>query len=260
MKTRPIGVFDSGVGGITVLDELIKMLPNEDFIYIADEEKCPYGTKPLEEIKQIISRIVNYLIKQNVKAIVIACNTASLFVNDLRKRTSIPIIDVIKPTSNYAISKTKNNNIGVIATNATINKGKYQEILKENNINVYPVACSEFVDFIETKDLNSSYGKTLVKEKLKDLKKTNIDTLIYGCTHFSIIESLIKEELGNNITYIACGYPTSINLYETLKTNNLLNDSNNNQKVDIYTTGNIEKTNKACSWYPKKLEFKKIDI
>lgn len=259
MNSRPIGVFDSGVGGLTVLDELIKKLPNEDFIYIADEANCPYGTKSLEEIERCVMSITKYLVKQNVKAIVIACNTASLFVNKLRQITSIPIIDVINPTSNYAITQTKNNCIGVIATVATINKGSYQKILTENNINVYSEACSEFVDFIETKDLNSIEGKILVNNKLQNLKNTNIDTLIYGCTHFSILEPIIKEVLGNKINYIACGYPTSITLYETLKKNNLLNTQKKG-KTDIYTTGLVEETKKAMAWYPKKIQIKKIDI
>lgn len=259
MNSRPIGVFDSGVGGLTVLDELIKKLPNEDFIYIGDEANCPYGTKTNKEIEICVTNITKYLIKQNVKAIVIACNTASLFVDKLRKLTNIPIIDVINPTSNYAISITKNKNIGVIATIATINKGAYQKILTENNINVYSEACSEFVDFIENKDLNSIEGKTLVNNKLKNLKNTNIDTLIYGCTHFSILEKNIKEVLGNKINYIACGYPTSITLYETLKNNNLLNTQKEG-KVDIYTTGNVEDTKKAMSWYKKQIKLKQINI
>lgn len=259
MNTRPIGVFDSGVGGLTVLDELVKKLPNEDYIYIADEANCPYGTKTKEEIEECVTNITKYLIQQNVKAIVIACNTASLFVESLRKLTNIPIIDVIDPTSKYAINKTKNQNIGVLATVATINKGTYQKILQENNINVYPVACSEFVDFIENNDLTDPKGKILVNTKLEDLKNTNIDTLIYGCTHFSILEPTIKQVLGNKINYIACGYPTSIKLYEVLKEHSLLNNNKTNGKIYIYTTGEVEETKKAMSWYKTSLQIKKLD-
>ena len=260
MRERPIGVFDSGVGGLTVLDELIKKLPNENYLYIADEANCPYGTKTNDEIETCVVNLVYYLIKQNVKAIVIACNTASLFVDKVRKLTTIPIIDVIEPTSSYAIKVSKNKCIGVLGTSATIKKGTYQKILKENNVNTYPVACSEFVDYIENNDINSDKAFEIVNNKLECLKNTDIDTIIYGCTHFSILEKPIKKLLGQNINYIACGHPTSIKLYEILKENNLLNTSTTLPVINVYTTGNVEKTKKAMSWYKKIDEVKHINL
>ena len=260
MKDRPIGVFDSGVGGLTVLDELIKKLPNESYLYIADEANCPYGTKTNDEIEKCVTNVVTYLINQNVKAIVIACNTASLFVDKVRKLTTIPIIDVIDPTSSFAVKMSKNKNIGVLGTNATIKKGTYQRILEENNVNVYPVACSEFVDYIENNDINSDKAYEIVNSKLECLKNTNIDTLIYGCTHFSILEEPIKKLLGENINYVACGYPTSIKLYEILKENNLLNTSTTLPVINVYTTGNVDETKKAMSWYKKIKEVKHINL
>lgn len=260
MNEKPIGVFDSGVGGLTVLDELVKTLPSEDYIYVGDEANCPYGTKTNEEIEKCVVNVVTYLIKQDVKAIVIACNTASLFIDKLKTLTTIPIIDVINPTSNYASMQSKSKRIGVIATNATIKKGTYQKLLEEKNIKVYPVACSEFVDYIETKDINSNDAYMLVHQKLSCLQNTNIDTLIYGCTHFSILEKQIKEVVGKDVNYIACGYPTSIELLSILKANNLLNKSTNKSTIHIYTTGDISKTLKAMSWYNGPKNIEKIEI
>ena len=240
MNNKPIGVFDSGVGGLTVLEELVKILPNEDFIYLADQKNCPYGTKKDDELLKILINNVKHFINNDVKAIVIACNTASLYINELQKLTNIPIISVIEPTCMKAITTTKNKKVAVVATNMTIRKGRYQEILENNNIEAYTVPASEFVDYIETKNLSDEDFEKLVFNKLNHLKN-EVDTLIHGCTHFSIIEEIMKKVLGN-INYIACGYPTSQYLKELLEERNLLNYNKKTKKVIIYTTNNKEYT------------------
>lgn len=252
IDNRPIGVFDSGIGGLTVLEELIKRFPNEDFVYVADQGHCPYGRKKDEEIIHCVLNVVDYLMKQNVKAIVIACNTASLFIDKVRSHVSIPVISVIDPTASYASKLTKNNKVAVLATIATITKGAYQERLIKNNITPYPLACSEFVDFVENHDLDDPIGQEIVSNKLNELKDSGVDTLIHGCTHFSILEDKMRKVLGD-INYVACGYPTSLELERILKEKDLLNNKVN-PSVNIYTTGSVENAIATMKWFKAKHE------
>lgn len=253
MNKKPIGVFDSGVGGLTVLEKLIEVFPNEDFVYVADQEHCPYGTKTNEEIENCVLNVGTYLLKKGVKAIVIACNTASNFIESLKKVTDIPIISVIDPTANEAIKKSKNKNIGVIATRATINYGKYKKILQQASVNVFDLACSEFVDFIENEDLNSVKGDELVYNKLSYFVDKDIDTLIYGCTHFSILEDKIKKVLGE-LNYIACGMPSALCLKNVLASNNLLSNDTKTGHVYIETTGNIHSVKRLINIFNFKYD------
>lgn len=249
-STLPIGIFDSGIGGLTVLDKLIEKMPAENYIYIADQGHCPYGTKTDDEIKLYCKNVINYLSKLHVKAIVVACNTASNYIDYLQSLVDIPVISVIEPTSNKAIKETTNNKIGVIATNMTIKKGKYQTILKNNGIEVFPIACSEFVELVENEVLDSPYVQNVVNNKLNSLKNTNIDTLIYGCTHFGLLEKNIKKVLGN-INYIESGDATSLALFETLKKRQNLNLTKMIGNVQIYTTGSATKMKQTMSWFKK---------
>lgn len=251
MNKQKIGVFDSGIGGLTVLDSLIEIFPNEDFLYVGDQGHCPYGIKPEEEIKVCVRRIGRYLIDQNVKAIVIACNTASLFIDEIRKMTSIPVISVIEPTCLEAIKLSKKKQIGVIATQATINKGKYQDIITQHGYEPIGIACSEFVNFVENCELDDPIGDELVEKKLKPFKATSIDTLIYGCTHFSIMERQIKAYLGS-LNYVACGMPTSLYLKTILEEKELLNEQTKLGKVEIYTTGEVDKALNNMKWFKKE--------
>lgn len=258
--SRPIGVFDSGIGGLTVLDSLIEKFPNENFIYIADQKYCPYGVKTEKEIVEIVSRVIKKLIQLNVKAIVIACNTASLFIEEYQKITDIPIISVIEPTAALAIQTTKNKKIGILGTVATIKKGKYQKLLEEAHMEVYPLACSEFVDFLENNQEDEALGNKIVHQKIISLIDKGIDTLIFGCTHFSLLEEYIVKDLGC-INYIACGEPTSLELAKKLKEKDLWNFQKNIGSVEIYTTGNKEQAIKVSKWFSKKhLPLEHIDI
>ena len=259
-NNKPIGVFDSGIGGLTVLEELMKKFPNDDFIYVADQGHCPYGTKTEEEIIECVLNVGKYLIAKDVKAIVIACNTASLFIKHLQDITDIPVISVIEPTCQYAIDSTKNGNIAVLATIATINKGKYQELISKNNKNAYGVPCSEFVDFVENHELDDPLGQKIVNEKLECLKDKNIDTLIHGCTHFSLLEDKMRNVLGD-INYVACGKPTSERLYEILKDLDLLREEVNNRYVKIGTTGSVENALMNMKWFKSPHEeIEKIEV
>lgn len=257
---KPIGVFDSGIGGLTVLEELIKKFPNEDFIYVADQGHCPYGIKTDEQIKECVLNVGKYLISKDVKAIVIACNTASLFIKYLQEITEIPVISVIEPTCLAAINKTKTNNIAVLATKATINKAVYQTKIKESGMNAYGVACSEFVDFVENYPLDHPKGQEVVNSKLEELKGKNIDTLIHGCTHFSLLEGQMRNVLGD-INYVACGLPTSEKLYEILTKDGSTNSDNPNRYVKIFTTGSVENAIKTMTWFKAPHEpIQKIEV
>jgi glutamate racemase len=248
MDNRPIGVFDSGVGGLTVLENLVEVLPNEDFIYVADQGHCPYGTKEEEDLKECIRNVARYLLSRNVKCIVIGCNTASLYIDEIRKMTTIPVISVIDPTCRYASLITKNKRIAVLGTNTTIKKGKYQSLLAENGIYSVGVPCSEFVDFIENCSLDDVKGDIIVANKLSFLKNENIDTLIYGCTHFSIIERQIKKVLGDKIKYVACGAPTSVVVVDTLTKNNSLSEKEIVGNIELYTTGDVKTAISTIKW------------
>lgn len=256
----PIGVFDSGIGGLTVLDKLIEVMPAENYIYIADQGHCPYGTKTNEQIRKCCANIIKYLEKQKVKAIVIACNTASTHLEYLKTITNIPLISVIEPTVEKAKRTTKNKKIGVIATISTINNRKYQSNLEKETIDVFPLACSEFVDLVENTKLDEPIVQEIVSNKLIPLKNTGIDTLIYGCTHFSILEDNIKKELGN-INYIASDYPTAFTLQDTLHRLDLLCKVKMKGIVKVYTTGKKEQIINKISWFKNKIdEIKEVEV
>ena len=244
----PIGVFDSGVGGLAVLEQIKKIMPNEDYIYVADQGNCPYGTKSDEEIKKCVQNVVDYLYKQNVKAIVIACNTASNFIDEIEKDMTIPIFSVIGVTADCAIKTTKNKRVGVIATNTTIQKGKYKELLDKNGIKSFNIPCSNFVEIVEKNKIDDPSSQQIIDDKLKNLKNENIDTLIYGCTHFSLLEKPIRNVLGN-INYVASGVPMGLELSKYLTQNNMLTNNKNDGFIKIYTTGNIEQAIESMQWF-----------
>jgi len=244
-EKKPIGVFDSGVGGLTVLEKLVKMYPGENFIYVADQGYCPYGTKTKEEIEQRVLTVGKYLLSRGVKAIVIACNTASLFKQSLQNITDIPVISVIEPTARLACQLTKTKKVAVLATNATIKNGKYQRILEENGMEVFPVPASQFVDIIESNEMNTEATLKTVTEKLAPLQNKGIDTVIHGCTHFGLLEFQMKKVLPD-VTYVECGYPTSIILENVLQ---LSKDNVAKGSVEIYTTGKRNDFEAKIKWF-----------
>ena len=260
---RPIGVFDSGIGGVTVLEKLVEMLPNEDFIYVGDTLNCPYGVKSAKEIASLVTNVAKYLIKDDVKAIVIACNTATANSSHLKDITDIPIIGVINPTADYAYKQSKNKNIAVLATNATIDSGKYKERLEKHFIKRgtrYYVKCSEFVPICEALQMGTEVAQKAVDEKLIDLRDKNIDLVICGCTHFGLLEKEIKANIPN-CKLIDCGYPTGSFLIKTLKKKGLLNDKKEKGNIKIYTTGEAEQVENQIKWFKHDHELtKKIEL
>lgn len=256
---QPIGVFDSGVGGLTVLETLIRMYPRENFIYVADQGHCPYGTKTPEQIGDRVEKITKFLISRNVKAIVIACNTASVRIARARAVTDIPVISVIDPTCAKAVKTTQNGKVAVLATISTIESGVYQNLLKKAGVSPVPLACSEFVDFIE-RGGSEAEGEKIVRGKLEQIKDAGMDTLIHGCTHFSLLENEMRKVLGD-ISYIACGEPTGETLRQILSDRGLLNLSHQKGTVKIYTTGSVENAQRSMGWFrAEHLPLQHIDI
>lgn len=244
----PIGVFDSGVGGLTVLTDLMKEMPNENFIYVADEANCPYGTKSPEEIKKCVINIVKFLDEKHVKAIVIACNTASNFIDEIKKITNTLVISCIEPTATTAKEMSKNKKIGVIATEATVKIGKYQKLLESFGTTCFSVACSEFVEIVENNEVSLPSTKLIIEKNLKTLKEKDIDTLIFGCTHFPLLKEQIKDFLGD-INYVSSGSVVAQTLKSLLKQNNLLTTNTKAGTLDIYTTSTLKIIKDKIKWF-----------
>lgn len=225
-EEAPIGVFDSGVGGLTVAREIMRQIPNEKMIYFGDTARVPYGGKSRETVTKFSRQIVRFLQKQNVKAIVIACNTASAYaLDEIEKELDIPIIGVVRPGARVAADTTKNKKVGVIATSATISSNIYTEYISgiDENIQVVGKACPLFCPLVEEGLLKDPVTDEIAKRYLSELKDIGIDTLILGCTHYPLIRSTIGKIMGEDVTLVNPAYETARELKELLQRENLLN-------------------------------------
>ena len=205
MEKRPIGIFDSGVGGLTVFKEIRKQFPYEDIVYFGDTARVPYGPKSKNTIKEYSLQNARFLMQQNAKIIIIACNTASsVAVNFLRKNINIPIIGVIEPGAEYAVSVSKRQKIGIIGTEGTIRSQAYLTAIKKNNpeIDVFSKACPLFVPIVEEGWEKHNVTKDIIKEYLTEIKDKNVDTLVLGCTHYPILKVEIAEFMKDEVTII----------------------------------------------------------
>lgn len=227
MKNQAIGIFDSGIGGLTVLKELRANLPKEQLIYFGDTARIPYGTKSEKLVQQYALEDAAFLVQHKVKMIVVACNTASAMAIDLLKeRLDIPVVGVVLPGSVGAIRDTKNNSIGVIGTSATINSNAYARAVKENakqNVEVFSQACPLLVPLVEEGWLAGRVAELVLENYLKDILKNNIDTLILGCTHYPLLRGAIQQVVGPNIKLVDSGSETARFVEEILRQNNLQN-------------------------------------
>lgn len=238
-----IGVFDSGIGGLIVLKEIRKVLPNERIYYLGDTARVPYGEKTKELIIRYSKEIVEFLLEKNVSAIVVACNTATaLALKELKEIFKIPIIGVIEAGARTAINTTKNGKIGVIGTKATINSGKYTEEIKLFNAEaeVFQKACPLFVPAVEEGILSGKLVNQIIKTYLDDFNE-KIDTLILGCTHYPLLKEAISK-IYPNIKIVDPAKETALDLKEILKENKFLkNDAQKNEEVKYYVTDGQEK-------------------
>jgi len=211
-KEKPIGVFDSGIGGLTVVKRLFSTLPRENIVYFGDTARVPYGSKSNSTVIEYSIQDTNFLLSKNVKAVVVACNTASsIAIDELRKRFDVPVIGMIDPGSSMAVSETRNNKIGVIGTRATISNRAYSTSIKMINpeIEVIEKACPLFVPVAEEGWVNHKATYEIAEEYLKELREKDIDTLVLGCTHYPILAEVIQKVIGKEVKLIDSGIASS---------------------------------------------------
>ncbi len=261
-NNAPVGVFDSGVGGLTVVREIMRQLPDESIVYFGDTARVPYGSKSKKTIIQFSKQIVRFLQTKNVKAIVIACNTASaLALDEVREGVDIPVIGVVNAGARAAVSATRNRKVGVIGTDATIDSGIYERVLKEINpdIEVFGKACPLFVPLVEEGLFHDSVTDVVASRYLADLKKKFIDTLVLGCTHYPLIRSTIAKIMGDSVTLINPAYETAIELKELLIENNMVHEKYDGEqssgKYQFYVSDNAKKfTDFATAILPEEVK------
>ena len=239
MDCRPIGIFDSGCGGLTVLKEYLNLLPNENYIYFGDTARLPYGSKSEDTILEFSKQIVNFLISKNVKMIIIACGTASACAYEkLKDLYNIPIKSIILPTAR-AIN---DDSIGVIATKRTIRSNAWKNAIHKfhPNITVTSVACPLFVPLVEEGFANTDVSSLIAQNYLHIFKETNISSLILGCTHYPILDQTIKNVLNSNVKIINIGYYSALDTKEHLELNNLCNKPILTPTIEYYSSDDAE--------------------
>jgi glutamate racemase len=219
-----IGIFDSGVGGLTVARAILDQLPNESTLYIGDTARGPYGPRPLSEVREFALETMDFLVDQGVKAIVIACNTASAaMLRDARERYSIPVIEVIQPAVRRAVSATRSGRIGVIGTQATIDSKAYLDAFAAApQLNITSAACPLFVEFVERGETSGEAITKVAQKYLEPIMSSNVDTLVLGCTHYPLLTGVISYVMGESVTLVSSAEETAKDLYRTLVENNAL--------------------------------------
>ncbi len=244
IKNRPIGIFDSGLGGLTAARELMKVLPAEDIIYFGDTGRVPYGNKSVDTIKKYAQQDVNFLLKNNVKAIIAACGTVSSVASDLYTAVPVPYTGVLRPTAKAALKATKNGKIGVIGTTATINSHSYKNhiSLLSKDAEIFEADCPLFVPLVENgfTDPDDIIVKSVVERYVTPLLKKQVDTLILGCTHYPILKSAIAKAMGTSVTLIDSGRATANYTAELLREKNLLRDETKHGSCKFFVSDTPE--------------------
>jgi glutamate racemase len=218
MSSAPIGIFDSGVGGLTVARAILDQLPNESTIYIGDTARGPYGPRPLAEVRDFALETIDFLVEQGVKAVVIACNTASAaMLRDARERYSIPVIEVIQPAVRRAVAATRTGRIGVIGTTTTIESRAYLDAFAAApQLEITDVACPRFVEFVERGETSGAKITAIARTYLQPIIDADVDTLVLGCTHYPLLTGVISYVVGNSVSLVSSAEETAKDLYRTL--------------------------------------------
>ncbi len=243
MDTRPVGVFDSGMGGLTVLHECLVTMPHEDFVYLGDAARLPYGPRALEEIKGFAREIAGYLEAQGVKLILVACNAAtSAALPELQSELTVPVVGVITPEAHAAVQATRNRRIGVLATQATVSAGRYESLLRtlDAGVEVQQIACPALVPLIESDDPYGAPTVDAVREYAKPLQAANVDTVILGCTHYPLIRPIFQRVFGRNVTLVFSAEETAREVAETLARKGIENDASREGRYRFLSTGDPE--------------------
>ena len=237
LHNAPIGVFDSGVGGLTVAREIMRQLPNERIVYFGDTARVPYGSKSPETLTRYSRQIVRFLQTQQVKAIVIACNSASACALEvLEEETALPIIDVVRPGAKTALETTRNGKIGVIATEATISSGIYKRYIEESDrsVSVISKACPLFVPLVEEGLWEDPVTDEIARRYLSELIDSGIDTLILGCTHYPLIRSTVGRIMGEKVCLVNPAYETARALKRLLEEKGLESEKRPELGTELY--------------------------
>lgn len=243
MNKQAIGVFDSGLGGLTCVKEIMELLPCEDVIYFGDTGRVPYGTRSEKTIIKYVEGDINFLSSFDVKVIVIACGTASsIALSHAREKYDVPLIGVVSPASNEAARATKNGRIGVIGTPTTIKSDQYRQTLLsiDSGFYVESVPCQMFVPLVEAGYINHEATRIIASEYLAPLKKANIDTLILGCTHYPLLKDVINDFFDGKVNLIDSGFSAGVYLDKFLKENDLQNDKNHKGEYKFYVSDSVQ--------------------
>ncbi len=250
-SSSPIGVFDSGVGGLSILEKIHQFIPNENLIYLADSAYAPYGQKGEAYIQERCLVILNFFHQQNVKAVVVACNTATAAaVTQLRAKHTLPIIGM-EPAIKPAAQQSKSGVIGVMATAGTIDSDKFINLTSEfsDKLEIITKACPGLVEQIELLSPDYAKIKALLKMFLTPLQERGVDTLVLGCTHYSLIIELIREAVGEDINIIDTNFAVAKELKRRLQENGLENTQKQNTSIKFYSSGNLEEQSQLISRY-----------
>ncbi len=238
-NNAPIGVFDSGIGGLTVVKHLRNLLPHEDIVYFGDTARLPYGLKSEEVVKRFAFEDSHFLLEHNVKIIVVACNTAaSTAIHLLKEHLDTPVMGVIQPGAEACVKKTRNKKVGVIGTAATIRSEKYSQMIHEldKNIKVIDQACPLFVPLVEEGFFEDEATDLIAKRYLDKVIENNVDTLILGCTHYPVIKNSIQRIVGEDVVMVDSGEETAKFVKNYLKLNNLFSSKTVKSKLKIYVS------------------------
>lgn len=265
MDSRPIGVFDSGIGGLTVVKEIMEQLSNESIVYFGDTARVPYGSKSKETITKFSFQCIHFLLEKKVKAIVVACNTASAASLDAIKQSfDIPIVGVVEPGAIAACLVTKSNRIGIIGTESTVSSGAYEKEINviNNDVKMILKACPLFVPIAEEGWQDTQIAKLTAREYLEELKEKGIDALLMACTHYPLLESTISEVMGEDIKLVNPAYETAKVLKTVLHDLNIQSKSNKSAGYEFYVSDNPVKFKKVGENFLKRpiSHVQKIDI
>ena len=224
MADAPIGIFDSGVGGLTVARAVLDQLPHEPILYVGDTARGPYGPRPLAQVREFSLEVMDHLVEQGVKALVIACNSASAAtLRDARERYDVPVIEVVQPAVRRAVSATRNRHIGVIGTVATITSRAYDDAFAAApHIQVSSQACTRFVEFVEAGITSGPELIDVAHAYLDPLVEAQVDTLVLGCTHYPLLTGVISYVMGDDVTLVSSAEETAKDVYRVLVANDLI--------------------------------------
>lgn len=239
MNANPIGVFDSGLGGLTVVRELRRQLPRESVLYFGDIARLPYGTKSPHQIRRFSLANARFLLQRKIKALVIACNSSSSAAYSLLKqRLSIPVLSVIEPAVEEALERTRNRRIGIIGTAATVESRVYENILRARvpGVHVFSQSCPLFVPLVEEGWLNGGVTERVIEKYLTPLQRRKIDTLILGCTHYPILMEAIRKFFGAGVSLVDSAQPTVKKLVSLLSEKGLLYEGPRQSRFQVFTS------------------------